>query len=281
VLLTFLGVRGSTAAPGADFVEFGGHTSCVAVSASGDQRPTLVLDAGTGLRTLTARLDGEPFRGSILLSHLHWDHVQGIPFFAAGDRDDSRVDVYLPAHEHREGKELLSQSMQPPSFPITPDGLRGHWTFTSLEPGQRRIESCDVVFDEVRHKGGRTFGYRISDGRHSIAYLPDHVAQGVDSAVLEPLISGVDLLIHDAQFLEPERALADAYGHSTVQDCVALATKYQARSLALFHHSPQRTDQQLRSIADEVTAPVSTIVAREGAVVDVSAITFGTNRQGD
>src|SRR5262245_24874878 len=85
VLLTFLGVRGSTPAPGADFVEFGGHTSSIAVTTAEDLRPTLVLDAGTGIRTLTARLDGDPFTGSILLSHLHWDHVQGITFFAAGD----------------------------------------------------------------------------------------------------------------------------------------------------------------------------------------------------
>jgi phosphoribosyl 1,2-cyclic phosphodiesterase len=272
VLLTFLGVRGSTPAPGADFVEFGGHTSSIAVTTAEDLRPTLVLDAGTGIRTLTARLDGDPFTGSILLSHLHWDHVQGIPFFAAGDRDDSRVDVYLPAHEHRAGKELIAQSMQPPSFPITPDGLRGRWSFTSLEPGERRIESYDVAFDEIQHKGGRTFGYRISDGRHAVAYLPDHMAQGAESPALEKLVSDVDVLIHDAQFLEPERALADAYGHSTVQDCVDLAQRYRARGLVLFHHSPQRTDQQLRAIADQFGSNLPTIVAREGAVLDVSKI---------
>ena len=97
--LWLLGVRGSTPAPGPDFVRYGGHTSCVAIAADGHDAPTLVLDAGTGLRTLTALLPGPAYRGAILLSHLHWDHVQGIPFFVAGDHYESVVDLYLPAQE--------------------------------------------------------------------------------------------------------------------------------------------------------------------------------------
>ena len=133
--LTFLGVRGSTPAPGADFVEFGGHTSCVAITPDGASVPSLILDAGTGLRMLTPLLDGAAFHGSILLSHLHWDHMQGIPFFVAGDRDDAEVDVFVPAQDGRSGRDLVAQAMQPPAFPITPDGLRGRWTFTAIDPG--------------------------------------------------------------------------------------------------------------------------------------------------
>ncbi|HEV2798476.1 MAG TPA: hypothetical protein VGV65_12735, partial [Nocardioides sp.] len=106
-----LGVRGSTPAPGADFVRYGGHTSCVAITEEGGDRPTLVLDAGTGLRSLTAILGGAALEGSIVLSHLHWDHVQGLPFFAAGDRDDARVDLYVPAQDGRSGRDLLAQSL--------------------------------------------------------------------------------------------------------------------------------------------------------------------------
>ena len=108
-----LGVRGSTAAPGGEFVRYGGHTSCVAVIPEGSDRPTLVLDAGTGLRDLTSRLDGAAFTGSILLSHLHWDHVQGIPFFVAGDRPDAVVALYVPAQNGRSGRDLLATSMAP------------------------------------------------------------------------------------------------------------------------------------------------------------------------
>lgn len=95
--LTFLGVRGSTPAPGADFVRYGGHTSCLAVATDADSEPVLVLDAGTGIRALSPLLAPNAFMGSILISHLHWDHVQGIPFFAAGDRADARADVCVPA----------------------------------------------------------------------------------------------------------------------------------------------------------------------------------------
>ena len=119
--MQLLGVRGSTPAPGPDFVRYGGHTSCVAITAVGGSVPTLVLDAGTGLRSLTSLLDGAAFDGSIVLSHLHWDHVQGLPFFGAGDRDGARVDLYIPAQDDRSGRDLLARSFSPPSFPITPE----------------------------------------------------------------------------------------------------------------------------------------------------------------
>ncbi|HKC27949.1 MAG TPA: MBL fold metallo-hydrolase, partial [Jatrophihabitans sp.] len=109
--LLLLGVRGSTPAPGAEFVSYGGHTSCVAVIPEGAQDPTLVLDAGTGLRMLTARLSTPAYRGAIVLSHMHWDHLQGIPFFAAGDRPTSAVDLYLPAQQDETGRQLLSRMM--------------------------------------------------------------------------------------------------------------------------------------------------------------------------
>ena len=161
--LLLLGVRGSTAAPGADFVRYGGHTSCVAVFPDGSDVPTLVLDAGTGLRELTPRLAGAPYRGAILVSHLHWDHVQGLPFFVAGDRDDAQVNLYVPAQNSRSGRDLLAAAMAPPNFPITPEGLQGAWTFTALDAGYHTIGGFRVRATEVRHKGGRTFGYRISD----------------------------------------------------------------------------------------------------------------------
>jgi phosphoribosyl 1,2-cyclic phosphodiesterase len=96
VRLYLCGVRGSTPAPGAEFLRHGGNTSCVAVARDGAAAPTLVLDAGTGLRRLTGLLAGRPFCGTILLTHLHWDHVQGLPFFTAGDRGDARVSPLLP-----------------------------------------------------------------------------------------------------------------------------------------------------------------------------------------
>jgi phosphoribosyl 1,2-cyclic phosphodiesterase len=268
--LTFLGVRGSTAAPGADFSRYGGHTSCIAVSPAPGSEPVLMLDAGTGLRSATGLLAG-PFRGTILISHLHWDHVQGIPFFAAGDREGAAVHVVVPAQDGRTGLDLLTDQMSPPSFPITPAGLVGDWSFEAAEPGPVSVPGFEVVAMEVEHKGGRTYGYRLSQGGASIAYVPDHApAVGVGDDVLEA-IADVDVLIHDAQFLEHERPRARDYGHCTVQDAIGLAERTGARSLVLFHHSPGRTDEAVDAILADARCwtdlPVT--AAAEGSVLDL------------
>ena len=269
----FLGVRGSTAAPGPDFVGYGGHTSCLAVTAEGADRPSLVLDAGTGLRSLTFRLRDQAYDGAILLSHLHWDHVQGLPFFAAGDRADARVDVYVPAQDGLSGRDLLAQSMSPPAFPISPEGLKGRWSFSSLAAGTCEVEGFSVTAVDVRHKGGRTFGYRVEDALGSVGYLPDHAPDAGCSAVLREVLGGLDVLVHDAQFLEGERPLAVDYGHSTVEDAVALAVECGVPSLVLFHHAPTRSDAALDRIAawaPGLAEGLTVRVAREGDVLEVA-----------
>ncbi|MCY7364601.1 MAG: MBL fold metallo-hydrolase [Frankiaceae bacterium] len=270
--LDLLGVRGSSAAPGPDFVRYGGHTSCVAVTADDALAPTLVLDAGTGLRTLTQQLAGRPFEGSVLLSHLHWDHAQGLPFFAAGDRDDARVDLYIPAQDGLSGRDLLAQTLSPPAFPITPEGLRGAWTFHALPDGSREIEGFVVRAVDATHKGGRTFAYRVERDGACVVYLPDHAPAAGVSAELLDLMHGADVLLHDAQFLEGERPVAVDYGHATVQDAVSLAVECDVATLVLFHHSPARTDDALDDIArwaPGLAPGLHIIVAREGDRIDV------------
>lgn len=262
-----LGVRGSTPAPGRDFVRYGGHTSCVAVAPAGQDVPTLVLDAGTGLRKLTSMLPGPDFQGAILLSHLHWDHVQGIPFFVAGDNDQSVVDVYLPAQAGLSGRDLLATMMSPPCFPIEPEGLRGAWSFTALEPGRRKVAGFEVTAFDIGHKGGRTYGYRVDDGEQSVAYLPDHAPVQGCSDEARSMIRGVDVLLHDAQFLESERAIADLFGHATIDEAVGLAAEAAVGTLVLFHHGPARTDDQLDAIARELQSPVPVVVAAEGQMM--------------
>ena len=267
--LTFLGVRGSTPAPGPDFVRYGGHTSCVAVAADATSAPVVALDAGTGIRSLTALLDGAAFDGSILLSHLHWDHVQGIPFFAAADRDDSRVDVYLPGESGRTGRDLLAQMMSPPAFPITPEGLKGSWSFTALDSGPLTVEGFAVTAFDVAHKGGRSFGYRVEAGGSSVAYVPDHApAAGVSDEALAAM-DGVDVLIEDAQFLAHERPRAVDYGHATIDEALTLAERVNAKSLVLFHHGPHRVDSALDKIRDEFCSDGFASVAHEGMVLDL------------
>jgi phosphoribosyl 1,2-cyclic phosphodiesterase len=272
VRLELLGVRGSTCAPGPEFVRYGGHTSCVAVRPDPTAPPTLVLDAGTGLRTLTPLLDGAPFQGSIVLSHLHWDHMQGLPFFAAGDREGAQVDLFLPAQDGRSGRDLLAQSFSPPSFPIPPEGLHGTWRVQAMETGRHKIESFDVQAVDVEHKGGRTFGLRVSDGAGSVAYLPDHAAAAGMSDDLLAMLDGVDVLVHDAQFLDGERPVAVDYGHATVEDCIGLARRCGAGTLVLFHHSPARTDDALDEIkarAESLADGLPVVLAVQGMAIDV------------
>ncbi len=278
------GVRGSTPAPGAEFARYGGHTSSLALALDGDDdgeppAPTLLLDAGTGIRRVTDLLGGGPFVGTVLLTHLHWDHVQGLPFFGARDRPDARVTLLLPEQgDGRQAEEVLAQGMSPPQFPIRPRELRGDWTFAMLSPGQRAVgDGFSIVVRDVPHKGGRTFGYRISDGRSTVAYIPDHcptaLGPGPDGwgeyhpAALE-LASGVDFLVHDAHLLPEELAAEASFGHAAADYAVALGRRAGAGTVVLFHHRPDRSDGALDALARRFErAGVPVAVAAEGMVL--------------
>ena len=276
----FCGVRGSTPATGAEFVRYGGNTSCVAVAHDHGAQPTLILDAGTGIRRVTGLLAGQPFIGTILLTHLHWDHVQGLPFFRAGDRDDAVVRLLLPDQQDGTSAEaVLGRAMSPPHFPIRPGQLRGRWEFGTLDPGQFECGGFKVEAREIPHKGGRTLGYRVSDGRSVVAYVTDHcptaLGPGPDGwgeyhAAAVELAAGADVLIHDAQLLAEEVPAQAAFGHAAADYVVALAERAGARHVVLFHHQPDRTDDGLDQLAQRfVTSPVPVTVAAEGTMLEV------------
>jgi phosphoribosyl 1,2-cyclic phosphodiesterase len=276
------GVRGSTPAPGRDFLRYGGHTSCLALVHDGFAGPVLVLDAGTGLRRVSMLLDGNAFEGTILLTHLHWDHVQGLPFFRAGDRADARVTLLLPALEGEgdsSAEQILGRAMSPPHFPITPSGLRGDWAFGTLMPGQFKAEGFTVEAREIPHKGGRTLGYRVSDGRSTIAYLPDHCPtvlgpgpEGLGEyhpAAME-LAAGADLLVHDSFLLAGEVAAEAAFGHAAAEYAVGLWRRAGAGRVVLAHHKPDRTDSELDMLGRRFAgAGAGVIVAAEGGILDI------------
>lgn len=278
--LHFCGTRGSVPAPGAGFVRYGGETPCLALAHDDDDAPALILDAGTGLREVTQLLGGQPFCGVILLSHLHWDHVQGLPFFRAGDTEGARVTLLLPeqppAADGAPGpgaEPMLERVMSPPHFPITPRDLRGAWTFGTLTPGRHDIAGFTVLAREVPHKGGRTFGYRVSDGHAVLAYLPDHcptsLGPGPDGwgeyhAAAVELAREADVLVHDATMLPGELPAGAPFGHATADYAVGLAVTAGARQVVLFHHDPDRTDPELDELGRRMThAPVPVTVAAQ------------------
>lgn len=276
--VSICGVRGSVPVTGPGFRRAGGDTSCVAI-ARDDEAPTLILDAGTGVRRVTDLLEGRPFRGTLVLSHLHWDHIQGLPFFVAGDRPDAAPRVLLP-EQGAPAVDVLTRVMSPPFFPILPGDLRGGWSFEGYEEGPLELEGFAVIARDVPHGGGRTMGVRVSDGRASVAYLPDHGPQelGPGEHGLGPLhdaalalASGADLLIHDAQYTAAELPAHAHFGHAAVDYAVELAARCGVPRLLLFHHDPCRTDEQLDAIvaALRVPAGLSVSVAREGETIDL------------
>lgn len=276
----FCGVRGSTSAPGPDFVRYGGHTSCVAVSHDAGAPPALILDAGTGVRRVTGLLAGRPFAGTILLTHLHWDHVQGLPFFRAADRDDAEVTLLLPDQgDGCAAEEVLARGMSPPHFPIGPGDLNGSWTFSSIAPGRHTGGGFTVEAREIPHKGGTTLGYRVSDGRSVLAYVTDHcptvLGPGPDGwgeyhpAAVE-LAAGADVLVHDAHLLAEELPAEAAFGHAAAEYAVALGRRAGARRVVLFHHHPDRTDEELDKLAQRFAAsPVPVTVGAEALILDI------------
>ena len=262
------------------FHRYGGQTSCVAVF-SDDGECRLVLDAGTGLRRLSTVLRGRPFRGAVLLTHLHWDHTHGLPFSPATDNPEAATTLSIPEQPGGDAEDILARAMSPPHFPIRPREMRGDWTFQHLAEGRHTIEGFDVLALEIPHKGGRAFGYRVSDGRTSLTYMPDHapITLGDGADGFGPyhenalrLVDGTGVLLHDSQYTREEFPARAHFGHSTIDYAVGLGTEAAARHVVLFHHDPQRPDDQLDAIVDSWRGhepPVSGAV--EGDVIEVAA----------
>lgn len=235
----FLGVRGSTPAPGEATAGYGGNTSCVGVAP--DDAPPMVLDLGTGLR----RLSDAPMRAIALVTHLHFDHVQGLPFCAGLLHPDATVDIYGPPQDGESLEGAFRRFIQPPLFPVELDQLPG--TIRFHEVHDERFEVAPGVEVEARPvpHPGPTNGYRIECDDASLVYVPDHQQpedpNEVDDAVLR-LAADCDLLIHDAQYTPEEFARKSTWGHCTVEYAVRVAIMARARRLALFHHDPSHTD---------------------------------------
>jgi phosphoribosyl 1,2-cyclic phosphodiesterase len=275
--VTFHGVRGSTPCDRDAIARYGGNTSCVEVVAEGEA--PLVFDLGTGARYFGLEMDrrsDDPFRGTCLLSHLHWDHVQGLPFFSPLRHEDSELVVYAPAQVNgRSAEDVLMDSIRPPLFPIGLHDFPGRIDIR-VAPERFSVGGFEVMASSVPHVG-ETNGYRVTHSGRSVAYVCDH-QQPVDSLRIDErvqrLCAGVDLLIHDAQYTPAEFAGKSTWGHCTVEYAVWLAAQVGARRLALFHHDPDRDDDRLDRLAEDAREcglgmGVEVFAARERLTVDV------------
>ncbi|MFA5565820.1 MAG: MBL fold metallo-hydrolase [Acidimicrobiia bacterium] len=272
--MTFYGVRGSTPCPAPENIRFGGNTACVVIERDGHN--PIILDIGTGLRFFGESLphDGS-FRGSALVTHMHWDHIQGLPFFVPILLPGAAFDIYGPILEGGETLEhAFSDFMRPPYFPVTIADLKGKIRFHGLGAETRLIEGATVTARPVPHKGV-TNGYRVEFEGTVLVYISDHQQplhdeKHVDDAVLE-LCHDADVLIHDAQYTAAEFTQKYDWGHCTIDYALEVARQGGVKQLVLFHHDPAHDDRWLAAIEQEAVAAAAgefeVIAAYEGLVL--------------
>ena len=277
--ITFWGVRGSYPVPGAATVRYGGQTSCVEVrAANGD---TLIVDAGTGMRALGNKLLGEapaPRHYHVLLSHVHWDHIQGLPFFSPAYVPGTKISIYALLTAADELHQVIGGITRHEFFPMPLEAVPAVFEFHQVEPGvDLAITGFQVTPIALNHPFG-SVGYRIDGDGASWAYVSDtapftevlhkqHFLPGPEplsdddkralvamrDALVRRLV-GVDTVVYDTHFLPDEYAKFPHYGHSTPDHALEICAEAGARRLVLYHHAPTHGDDQMDRIADEYRA---------------------------
>jgi phosphoribosyl 1,2-cyclic phosphodiesterase/DNA-binding response OmpR family regulator len=281
----FWGTRGSIPKPGQATVRYGGNTSCVEVRS--DAGTLIVLDCGTGAHALGHALAAArttPHRGHMLITHTHWDHIQGFPFFAPLFLAGDEWDVYAPRGLRESLRETLAGQMQYTYFPVTLDQFTATVRYHDLVEGECAIGDVRVTARYLNHPA-LTLGYRLEADGVTVVYATDHephsraLAEGRAGELAgedrrhADFLAGADLLIHDAQYTAREYVAKVGWGHSTVESVVAVACAAGVRRVALFHHDPHRDDAEIDRLVGAARAEagpaLDVVAAAEGAVIEV------------
>ncbi|MBW2461694.1 MAG: MBL fold metallo-hydrolase [Deltaproteobacteria bacterium] len=272
----FWGVRGSIASPGAETAGVGGNTSCVEIMA-GETR--LICDAGTGMRGLGQAMVAEgPGEATLLLSHLHWDHIQGLPFFLPAYVPGNRIAVVGRRTAEMGVGDALEQQMRAPVFPVRFGELAADVGFHHVVPGQAMHVGGAVVRCAAGNHPGGVLAYRIEHEGRAVVYATDTEHYSCIDPALLALARGADVLIYDAQYTPEEYAGAAGrskvgWGHSTWEAATQLAERAGVSELVLFHHDPQRTDEGVAAIEGIAQARFrDTVAAREGLTLTLPGI---------
>jgi len=267
--IRFWGVRGSIASPGPETAGVGGNTSCVEVLCGSER---IVLDAGTGLRSLGNALmaAGGAVSMTLLLSHFHWDHIQGLPFFVPAYLPQTKLVVMGSGGDRGSLRDKLGRQMTEPHFPVQLDDLAAQMTYREARAGGRfEIGDASVRVARLNHPGG-VFAYRIEHGGRSLVYATDTEHYACVDPALRALAEGADVLVYDAQYTPDEYQSKVGWGHSTYVAGAEVAKSAGVGRLVLFHHDPQRSDAGVAAVeaAAQALFP-STVAAREGLVVTI------------
>ena len=260
----FFGTRGSIATPGPHTLRYGGNTSCVEVRSSAGT--LIIVDMGTGAAILGRELaaQGAPLRGHILISHTHWDHIQGIPFFPPLFAPGNEWDIYAPRGFGQTLRDTLAGQMQYTYFPVSLEQLGATIRYHDLVEGHLRIGDVEVTSRYLNH-GALTLGYRLEADGVAVVYACDHephsrlLAAGVGEISGEDrrhaeFLAGADLVVHDAQYLASEYPEKIGWGHSTIEYALAVARFAGVKQLALTHHDPRRDDAALDDLVGALHA---------------------------
>ena len=278
--VTFWGTRGSLASPGTDTARYGGNTSCVSVE--GQEGTLLILDAGTGLRNLGQSVSPNLTQVHILLTHLHMDHIQGLPFFAPLRRSGVEIHIWGPASTTLGLDARLQKYLSPPLFPVSVRELAANFHFHELPDQVMDIGEFKVNAQLIIHPNP-TVGYRIQSTDASVTYLPDHEpalggrAFGLDKSWTSgfELAEGTDLLIHDTQYTEEEYKGRIGFGHSSINHAFQFAQLCSVRHFAPFHHDPTHNDDTLDRMFQQTIGTLQpsykVTPSREGLAIDVPA----------
>jgi len=277
--ITFWGVRGSIPCPGPDTVGVGGNTSCVEVRAG---KAFLVFDGGTGLRLLGKRMLKEmPFTAHLFFSHVHWDHIQGFPFFDPAFVPGNVIHLYGGNNVSRTLEETLAGQMDHPSFPVHLTEMGAQMVFHGVD-GRSPVEvdAGDGTKAIIRAAPGNhpngVWAYRVEHGGHSVVYATDTEHYAVVDAKLLKLAQGADVLIYDSQYTPEEYAGQTGggpklgWGHSTFEEAVKLAKAANVKKLVLYHHDPMQSDAAVAEKEKRAKALFSNVeAAREGLVIEL------------
>jgi phosphoribosyl 1,2-cyclic phosphodiesterase len=276
------GTRGSIPSPGPETVIYGGNTPCVEVRLQSGGR--IILDAGSGIRKLGIALSLEPrVESLLLLTHVHWDHIQGFPFFAPAYKEQTILDIYGLEVGHRKIERLLSDQMEQIYFPVDLSSLRATLRFHDLDGADFDYRGARIRTIRANHTT-ETAGFRIEERGYSVVYLPDNELPRCGEPGTTPhrdfveFCRGTDLLLHDGQYADATYARFRGWGHSTFEQALALAIEAEARRFAIFHHDPQTTDAEnemrVAWCREQVAlrgAPIEVEAAREEVEYDLTA----------
>jgi len=291
VRVRFWGTRGSIAAPGRSTVRYGGNTSCVEVRT--DSGELLILDSGTGIRELGRSLidtANGPIRGHILLSHTHWDHIQGFPFFWPAFVPGNEFTIYAARDLDRDLEGVLAGQMEYTYFPVRLGDMRAAVRFSNLGEGQVLVGDIPVDVQYLNHTN-LTLGYRVHADGKVLVYATDTEphdkrvrsldglkradgtawpAHAEDQRFVE-FIRDADMVIHDAQYTAEEFPEKVGWGHSAVEHAVDFAVAGHVKCLVLYHHDPTRTDRAV----DALVRRARRRAAAQGASLEIVAAAEG------